>query len=134
MLSGNVIVCLALAAVFVFTTQVSSAPQIGQYAANNTNKSHDLVVGFRMPGDRLVLRSSVVKNSAWLQIVTEERTFNTSRWERITMIRALDQKNNGNGAYASLTRGGPGNQNVTLRFKSQRGHGINFIVELYSRP
>ncbi|OAD58688.1 putative salivary secreted peptide [Eufriesea mexicana] len=130
----SVLLYLAIAAIFVFNAQVSSVPQVGPYAANNSNKSHDLIVGFRMPGDRLVLRQSVVKKSAFWQIVSDEMTFNTSRWERITMVRILDQKTDGTGAYASLLRGGPGYQNVTLRFKSQRNHGIHFIVELYSRP
>ena len=127
------IVYLAIVAIAVIFAQVNTAPQVGYYAANNTNKSHNLVVGYRMPGDRLVLRQNVIKNSSWGRIVVEERTFNVSKWERITMVQALDQKTNGNGAYASITNGGPGNQNVTIRLKSQRGHGINFIIELYSR-
>ena len=131
---GKVIVFLAIVVVAAVFTQVSSVPQVGLYAANNSNKSHNLIVGYRMPGDRLVLRSRVVKNSAWMQIVTEQKTFNASRWDRITLVQALDQKTNGNGAYASILSGGPGHQNVTLRFKSQRSHGIDFIVELYARP
>lgn len=134
MVVGKVIVFLAIVAVAAIFTEVSSVPQVGLYASNNSNKSHNLIVGYRMPGDRLVLRSRVVKNSAWLQIVTEQKTFNASRWDRITLIQALDQKTNGNGAYASILNGGPGHQNVTLRFKSQRSHGIDFIVELYARP
>ncbi|XP_076619339.1 putative salivary secreted peptide [Colletes latitarsis] len=101
---------------------------------NNGNKSHNLIVGYRMSGDRLVLRQNVIKNSAWMRIVVEEKTFNTSMYDRITTVQALDQKTNGNGAYASLTAGGPGYSFVTLRFKSQRSHGINFVVELYARP
>lgn len=133
MVVGKVIVILAIVAVAAIFTEVSSVPQVGLYA-NNSNKSHNLIIGYRMPGDRLVLTSRVVKNSAWLQIVTEQKTFNASRWDRITLVQALDQKTNGNGAYASLLNGGPGHQNVTLRFKSQRSHGIDFIVQLYARP
>lgn len=107
--------------------------QIGNYAA--TNASHNLIVGARQPGDSLVLRQSVIKSSSWMQIVTVQQTFNSTYYRpRITQIRALDQKTNGNGAFASLLNGGPGRNNVTMRFKSQRGHGINFIVELYARP
>ncbi|XP_032666850.1 probable salivary secreted peptide [Odontomachus brunneus] len=98
------------------------------------NKSHNLTVGYRMPGDRLVLTEKIVKNSAWLRIVTVEKTFNTTRYERITYIEALDQKTNGNGAYASILSGGPGNTNVTMKFKSQRGHGIDFVFNMYARP
>lgn len=123
----------ALAISLLIAAQVNSAPQSNLYGSNN-NKSHDLVIGYRMPGDRLILRQSIIKNSSWGRIVTDERTFNTTRFERITQVRALDQKTNGNGAYASILFGGPGWNNVTIRFKSQRGHGINFIVEVYSRP
>ncbi|XP_053981984.1 probable salivary secreted peptide [Hylaeus volcanicus] len=133
MSAQKIAVFLAIVGVAIFATQVNSTHQWG-YANNGTNKSHNLVVGYRMPGDRLVLRQSVVKNSSWMQIVTEQKSFNTSRFDRITVVQALDQKTNGNGAYASLVAGGPGYNNVTLRFKSQRGHGINFIVELYARP
>ncbi|XP_011634876.1 probable salivary secreted peptide [Pogonomyrmex barbatus] len=97
------------------------------------NKSHNLIVGGRLPGDRLVLRESVVKNSSWMKVQIVQKTFNISKWERITMVEALDQKTNGNGAYASILNGGPGHSNVTLRFKSQRGHSVNFIVQLYAR-
>ncbi|CAK9826229.1 Probable salivary secreted peptide [Anthophora retusa] len=124
---------LVIVATAVIATEVSSVPQGGKYAANSSNASHNLIIGYRLPGDRLVLSQNVVKPSAWMRVVTEEKTFNVSKWERITMVRALDQKTNGNGAYASILNGGPGSSNVTIRFKSQRGHGINFVVELYSR-
>ncbi|XP_076760022.1 putative salivary secreted peptide [Xylocopa sonorina] len=133
MAAQKVLFYLALVVIVAAVTEVNSSAQVGQYASN-VNKSHNLSVGFRMPGDRIVLRQNVVKNSSWMRIVTEERTFNASRYDRITLVQALDQKTDGNGAYASILRGGPGTSNVTMRFKSQRGHGINFVVELYARP
>ncbi|KOX73822.1 putative salivary secreted peptide [Melipona quadrifasciata] len=134
MVAGKVIAFLAIVAVAAIFTEVNSVPRVGPYASNNSNKSHDLIIGYRMPGDRLGMKNRVTKKSSWMQIVTEQRTFNVSRWDRITLVQALDQKTNGNGAYASVLNGGPGHQNVTIRFKSQRGHGIDFIVELYARP
>lgn len=98
------------------------------------NKSHNLIVGSRMPGDKLVLKENVVKNSSWMRIKTKTKTFSVSNCMRLTMVVANDNKSNGNGAYASILKGGPGHSNVTIRFKSQRGHGINFTVELYARP
>ncbi|XP_020279951.1 probable salivary secreted peptide [Pseudomyrmex gracilis] len=127
---------LGLAFVIAALVAVSTIPTVNgtdnSYAAP-ANKSHHLIVGYRMPGDRLVLRQNIVKNSSWMKVQTVEKTFNASQWERITLLRALDQKTNGNGAYASIVRGGPGHSNVTIKFKSQRGHGINFIVELHAR-
>lgn len=127
--------CAIALAFLVATLLAISTPPANGAIENHAapNKSHNLVVGYRMPGDRLVRRESIVKNSSWMKVVTVEKTFNASSWERITLIKALDQKTNGNGAYASILRGGPGHSNVTLKFKSQRGHGINFIVELYAR-
>ena len=125
---------LAIATIAVLFIQVDSSPQAIYWGQNSTNKSHNLILGYRLPGDRLVLRQSVVKTSSWMKVVVVEQSFNTSRFDRITLLQALDQKTNGNGADASILKGGPGYNNVTIRFKSQRGHGINFIVELYARP
>ncbi|XP_011161049.1 probable salivary secreted peptide [Solenopsis invicta] len=96
-------------------------------------ESHNLIVGTRAPGDRLSHKENIVKDSSIMRVVTVEKTFFVPQGERITLIEALDQKTNGNGAQASILNGGPGNNNVTLKFKSKRGHGINFIVQLYSR-
>ncbi|XP_029176621.1 probable salivary secreted peptide [Nylanderia fulva] len=121
-----------IVAVFLAINTVPINGAISQYAAA-ANKSNHLIVGYRVPGDRLVLRQNIVKESSWMRVVTEERTFNVSSWERITMIQSLDQKTNGNGASASLLKGGPGFFNVTIRYKSQRGHGINHVMEIYAR-
>ncbi|XP_012535214.1 probable salivary secreted peptide [Monomorium pharaonis] len=98
-----------------------------------TYESHNLIIGSRMPGDKLVFEENLVKSSSWMQIVKIERTFYVPTGQRITMVEALDQKTNGNGAYASILNGGPGHSNVTMKFKSQRSHGINFVLRLYSR-
>lgn len=133
MLANKYIIAVGLVIATLLAINTGTASGFGSnYAAEN--KSHNLVLGYRLPGDRLVFKQSVVKNSSWMRIVTEEKTFNTTRNERITLLQCLDQKTNGNGAYASVLQGGPGHSNVTVRFKSQRGHGINFVVEIYSRP
>ncbi|KAH0955550.1 hypothetical protein HN011_011458 [Eciton burchellii] len=125
-----IVLAVLVAAAFAFNA-VPASGTIENYAA--PNKSHNLIVGYRMPGDRLVLKQVVVKNSSWMKVSVIEKTFNVSTWERITLLKALDSKTNGNGAYASIVRGGPGHSNVTIKFKSQRGHGINFVVEVYAR-
>lgn len=131
MSANKYIIAVGLMVVALLAVNTGTATGSNVYAEN---KSHNLSVGYRLPGDRLVLRQSIVKTSSWMRIVTDEKTFNTTRNERITLLQALDQKTDGNGAYASILKGGPGSTNVTIRFKSQRGHGINFIVELYARP
>lgn len=110
---------------------LATADDVDHFAP--ANKSHHLIVGYRLPGDRMVLKQAINVNSSWMKVKQIQKTFNTTRNERITLIRAMDQKTNGKGAYASILRGGPGHTNVTMKFKSQRGHGINFIVEIYAR-
>ncbi|XP_018311940.1 probable salivary secreted peptide [Mycetomoellerius zeteki] len=120
-----------VAALLTITTVPCANGAVTSYA--NNNKSNHLIVGYRMPGDKLVLKENIIKNSSWMKIQIIEKTFNVSRYERITLIEALDQKTNGNGAQASILNGGPGHSNVTLRWKSLRGHGINFIFNVYAR-
>lgn len=127
--------CLVLSAFAVALAVVCALAPTGVNAvdAKAPNKSHHLIVGSRLPGDRLVLSENIIKNSKWLQVVTAEKTFRAPRYQIITQVSALDQKTNGKGAFASLIKGGPGHNNVTLKFKSQRGHGINFRVQIYAR-
>lgn len=119
-----------LVAALMAINTVPANGAVNQFAAN---KSHNLIVGYRVPGDRLVLRQNIVKNSSWMRVVVIEKTFNISKWERITLLQSLDQKTNGNGAIVSLLKGGPGFNNVTLKFKSQRNNSINHIVEIFAR-
>ncbi|XP_018401030.1 PREDICTED: probable salivary secreted peptide [Cyphomyrmex costatus] len=121
-----------VAALLTVTTVPSANGAITSYAENN--KSHHLIVGYRMAGDRVVLKENIIKNSSWMKVQIVEKTFNISRNERITLVEALDQKTNGNGAHASILNGGPGHNFVSMRFKSQRGHGVNFALNLYGRP
>lgn len=109
-------------ALFLFT--VSSA------------SSNDLEIGIRDPKfDRLWTKEPVVKKKIPVLPVTveETRTFTVPGNYVITQIRALDQKGNGHGAHAVLVAGGPNSSFVTLEFKSQRGHSIDFLVEVYAK-
>lgn len=127
-------ISISLVVLIVALLTINTEPANGAYYASYApNKAHNLTVGFRQPGDRIVFRESIIKNASWMKIQIVEKTFNISKWERITMVQALDQKIDGTGAYASILKGGPGYSNVTMRFKSQRGHGIKFIVQLYAR-
>ena len=93
----------------------------------------DVIVGSRVPGDYLIGREFVQKDSKWLQVVKVTRTFSAAGNAKITQVRLLDQNKNGKGATATIQAGGPGSSYVTVQFKSERGHSINFITELYGR-
>ncbi|CAL1674764.1 unnamed protein product [Lasius platythorax] len=117
---------------FLIALLLAIAPTNG--AVDNhaeANKSHNLIVGHRVPGDKLVLRQSIVKHSPG--IIFFERTFSISARERITLVQSLNQNAGGNDASVTLRRGGPGHNSVTLYFESQWDHGVNHIVELYAR-
>ncbi|KAL7303296.1 hypothetical protein TKK_0004487 [Trichogramma kaykai] len=128
-LLGTLVACASSSPYYV--SGYSSNYNNGYYA--KANQSHNLIMGVRQPGDRLVYQESIVKPSKFLQVISVEKSFNVSNGYYLTQIRAMDQKTNGNGAFATRVRGGPGYNNVTLSFKSQRGHGINFLVQLYAR-
>ena len=102
------------------------------YDMHNTSSNH-LNVGQRLPGDRLVLVQSVFEDWSIFQVIEIQRKFNISSSERITQLLAVDLETNGKGATAALLQGGPGTTNATLRFKSQRGHSIKFVVGIYAR-
>ncbi|TGZ36196.1 probable salivary secreted peptide [Temnothorax longispinosus] len=105
---------------------------IDSYApANKSYSSNHLIVGSRVHGDRLALLQRIEKSSSWGKVQVIKKTFDVSRWGRITMIEALDQTTYG--AYASILRGGLGHNYVTIQFKSRRGHNIKFLVQLFAR-
>uniref|UniRef100_T1GPN3 Lipocalin/cytosolic fatty-acid binding domain-containing protein n=1 Tax=Megaselia scalaris TaxID=36166 RepID=T1GPN3_MEGSC len=51
----------------------------------------------------------------------------------ITYIEVNDNKKKENGAVVTLASGGPGSKGCTLKFKSQKGKGINDTVKIYGR-
>ena len=109
---------------------VASNPRIQAFAGNLT---HDLIVGSRLIGDKLVYQENIVKNGKWFQVIEFSKTFNLNKVLQITQISAKDQITNGTGAFAKVVSGGPTYNNVTMKFTSQRSYGINFLVTIYAR-
>ncbi|XP_063984391.1 probable salivary secreted peptide [Diachasmimorpha longicaudata] len=101
--------------------------------AGRANQSHNMIAGSRLPGDRLVHSEYVIKKSSLWQVTSLEKIFSAPKSEMITQVVARDLTTDGTGAYAKIVRGGPGRHNVTIKFKSQRNHGIKFQIEIYSR-
>lgn len=119
--------------ILVISVAVSFVPLSAYPSKLAANGSHHLTIGYRQPNDRLVLLQNVSVPSKWLAVNAITKFYNIPRPYNITQIRALDMTPYGKGAYPSLMRGGPGSQNVTLKFTSQRGEPINFSVELYAK-
>ncbi|KAK0085229.1 hypothetical protein PV325_005564 [Microctonus aethiopoides] len=131
-----IVKCVAVVLLLTAVVSASVIP-LEEYTKNQLdqsgNQSHNLIVGGREYGDREVHVEHITKPSSWFQIVTLEKTINIYGASRITQIQAFDQKTNGNGAYANIQAGGPGNNFVTLKFKSQRNHGIDFRVVIWAK-
>ncbi|KAL7304490.1 hypothetical protein TKK_0003282 [Trichogramma kaykai] len=105
-------------------------------AAALAEARNDLVIGVRQPNDFLIQRELVQKDAdvSALGIRTSyERTFTGNNISNITMIRALDQHDNGHGATAQIVGGGVGFKYVTIKFKSELFRGIDFVVEIYGK-
>ena len=102
---------------------------IGALAVSSYAQSHNMTVGTRYPGDTLLLHERIYKESEFLRKVVVEKNFQVHGI--ITQIVAEDQKTNGNGAEASVLGGGPGQREVKMKFKSQRGHSIKFVVKIF---
>ncbi|XP_031780578.1 probable salivary secreted peptide [Nasonia vitripennis] len=107
---------------------------IASLAAVLTEKlPNSLIVGDREPGDHLMQREFVMKGYKWLRSVKLTKTFTGSVHSKITQVQLLDQNEKGNGATAAILSGGPGDNFVTVQFKSVRGHGVNYVVKLYGK-
>ncbi|XP_052865727.1 probable salivary secreted peptide [Anopheles cruzii] len=100
------------------------------------SQSHNYQWGVREPREVLVNRTIAVRSGTILQVKTIDLVYPISgqQGRNISAIVVLDQYINGNGGYASLYAGGIGYNYTTVHLQSQRGHGYNFIVEIYAKP
>ncbi|GLV43621.1 uncharacterized protein CBL_07052 [Carabus blaptoides fortunei] len=94
-------------------------------------QSHNNQWGAHEVGDRLLHREIVQEEHKFMKIVSKD--VNMKVPGIIHFIKATDQYVNGNGGYATLSKGGIGENEVTIHMKSQRNHGFNFIVEIYGK-
>ncbi|GAB0088307.1 probable salivary secreted peptide [Sergentomyia squamirostris] len=99
-------------------------------------QSHHIQWGNVTHYDILLHRDFVRKSSSWLQVVSTDVNYPLAnstqpRNRTITCIRAQDQYINGKGGFATLRAGGVGFNHTTVHFKSQRGQGFDFILEIY---
>ncbi|XP_044737242.1 probable salivary secreted peptide [Chrysoperla carnea] len=98
-------------------------------------KSHHFLMGFMKGGDRLLYKGIFVKKAKWFRKRTQDIKFpeiaGIAFGPTITFIKVTDQYQNGEGGYASIYEGGVGEKSVTMHLKSQRGHGFNFMIEIY---
>ncbi|XP_023711785.1 probable salivary secreted peptide [Cryptotermes secundus] len=101
-----------------------------QLAALHNN--HNLAVGWRECGDRLLYRERVQQKFKFLGTRTAYLHYPSLGISNstITYILALNESR---GGYASVLGGGVGRTYVTLRFRSGFSRGIKFVVEIYGK-
>uniref|UniRef100_R4FL28 Putative conserved secreted protein n=1 Tax=Rhodnius prolixus TaxID=13249 RepID=R4FL28_RHOPR len=97
--------------------------------------NHDLVQGFKQPGDRLLYTTRVQMPKAFLRVQTYDFKWPDRSWPvyHITKFEVLDQFHDGSGGCAFLTGGGPGTNDLKLHLKTQRGGSFEFIINIYGR-
>ena len=100
-------------------------------ASNNISHKGDYVTfGHCGPYARIIQKERVYKKAKWLRVVEEQRTLHTNG-PKISCVIANNFKHNGHPAKVLLASGGENFNHTTLRFVSERGHGIHFDVELW---
>uniref|UniRef100_U5EYF4 Putative salivary secreted peptide n=1 Tax=Corethrella appendiculata TaxID=1370023 RepID=U5EYF4_9DIPT len=121
-------VVIAVVLAIVFSPIASQSPY---------SRLHNATWGYRGPYDQ-VLNYTIasVKGSIW-QTKSTELVFpprGQRNWRNITAINVFDQYYPaGEGGYATLKAGGPRFNHTTIKLKSQRGKGYNFVIEIYGR-
>lgn len=96
--------------------------------------SNSLIVGKREAGDQSVHNENIAEKASVIGkkvIVTMNITVPPNYY--VTQVECWDQASDGTGAEATLTGGGPGASSVSLRFKSQRFHGVYVKVEVFAK-
>ncbi|CAH1407041.1 unnamed protein product [Nezara viridula] len=98
------------------------------------DKVHNFIYGTRSYGDRLLYHDLLnVKSKLW-RVTTVDVNYppkGQAPLGRIDYIEVLDQRSDGTGGYVYIKDGGIGLNFVNLHIKSQRNHGMDFVINVY---
>lgn len=106
---------------------------IGLAVAVSVVSATNFIAGRRVPGDFPACTGYVDLRAQYNNIVKAERYCNLAYNQYITYIYAQDRGYLGQGGYASITRGGVGQRDVTLYMWSQRSRPLNFTISVYAK-
>lgn len=85
-------------------------------------------------GDLSIYRESIAEKFSWIgQKVVKKRNITAPYNHYITKVQCLDEYTDGTGADPEVIDGGSITDWVSLRFTSQRWHGIYFKVEVFAK-
>lgn len=119
---------------FISLAIVHSDPVPTKLDVPSVLSSNDLIVGSRTYDDQLVHEENIAIGASIIgKKVIHEQTIKVLTNHVITQVLALDQATGNTGAEVTVTKGGPGQDSITLRFKSQRFRGIYFNVKVYAK-
>ncbi|XP_063822588.1 probable salivary secreted peptide [Ostrinia nubilalis] len=88
----------------------------------------DLITGTSF-NNRLIWQQKVEYNAIPLKKRVKEVFYSDAGQQTIKGVIARDLDHTE--GSASITAGGPGNSYVNVRFKSERGSGLNYQLEIY---
>ncbi|XP_058799871.1 probable salivary secreted peptide [Phymastichus coffea] len=94
---------------------------------------HDLMQGQREPGDTLIAQMQIDKEYKTLRVIEHVESILGDGNHRITRIEAIDYKQKKTSATPHIMSGGVGQSHVTIKFISERGHGIHYIIKVYGK-
>nr|AYV99557.1 venom polypeptide [Dolopus genitalis] len=103
---------------------------------NNVYSQNNIIWGAVGPNDVHLFRERVIEPIRHNQVVTKNVLYppaGQSQDHTITAIVLTDVHTDGNGGYATLQSGGPGQTHATVHFVSALGHSVNYIMEVYGR-
>ncbi|KAI5635647.1 transcription activator MBF2 domain-containing protein [Phthorimaea operculella] len=93
------------------------------------NKAEDLQIGNGV-GSTLIYLENVKLSAIPLKQRTKTVFFSSDKNQIIKAISAIDQKRSR--AKATVTAGGVGSTFVNIKFKSERGEGLDYQVQIYA--
>ncbi|KAK3933365.1 putative salivary secreted peptide [Frankliniella fusca] len=100
---------------------------------NGNPKDQSVIIGGVTWQDRLLLQETAYQESRWMRVRDADIVYpkKNELGYKISCIKVLDQRRDGLNGEVKIKEGGIGTNKVLLRFHSQRGHGLNYVVQIY---
>ncbi|XP_014273116.1 probable salivary secreted peptide [Halyomorpha halys] len=98
------------------------------------NKTHHYFYGSKSYLDRLLYQDHIKYKSKWMRVISIDADYPGSGKTplgKINYIEVLDQRSDGTGGCVYIRNGGVGQNSVTFHIKSQRNHGMEFLINIY---
>ncbi|XP_075222520.1 putative salivary secreted peptide [Lycorma delicatula] len=130
--STSLLLCLAVIVPLVMAESISNPNEIN---LRTKGASHNLILGQRTWGDRLLFHQVVDVHRKLFRKVTYDVKYPSGSYgnANISCITVIDLKSDGTGGYPYLKSGGVGYRSALINLLSQRSHGLHFNVTVYGK-